>query len=69
VEPGGSWQTWEHTTVFQRPISCSTRIVGAARSVGAREVWVLARCAGLWSVVWHTTCALASPTSPLSSTE
>jgi hypothetical protein len=62
VEPGGSCQIWEHTVVFQRSISCSTRIGGAGRSVGAREVWVLARCAGLWSVVWHTTCALPSPT-------
>jgi hypothetical protein len=58
LEPGGAWQSWGDAAVFDRPISCA---VGTARPLAAREIWVLARGDGLWSVVWHTTCERPAP--------
>jgi ketosteroid isomerase-like protein len=58
LEPGGSWQTWDDAAVFERPIFCSVGADDSRRRIRAREVWVLARRDGLWSVVWHTTCDL-----------
>jgi hypothetical protein len=51
-EPGaGSWQDWGDTAVFHIVIACT--VDGVARR--AREVWVVGRSEGIWSVVWHAT--------------
>ena len=59
----GTWQTWAETAVFDQPI---TGFAGTT-PIAAREVWVLAREQGLWSVVWLTTCDRPAPDAVLPS--
>jgi hypothetical protein len=55
--PGaGSWQTWGETAVFDLPIAGFAKAEAQTTPIAAREVWVLARDQGIWSVVWLTMC-------------
>ena len=67
TEPGGSWQAWDATAVFDQPIAGFVGADRGRRRLTAREIWVLACHENIWSVVWHTTCERETVTGGLPS--